>query len=74
MSKEKDIPIREGHELQDYTKMVSVQLLEVLIAEIDNIYQDRPSGYNHRQRTELYCKVRDTIQKHIDDLKGDTND
>ena len=71
--KSENIPIREGHELQDYTKIVSVQLLEVLKTEIDNIYQDRPSGYNHRQRMELYCKVRETIQKHIDDLSGEEN-
>ena len=71
--KSENIPIREGHELQDYTKIVSVQLLEVLKAEIYNIYKDRPEGYNHRQRTELYNEVQKAIQKHIDDLSGKDN-
>lgn len=39
-------------------------VLDKIKAEIEEAYNDRPSGYNHTQRIELFCKVIEIIDKY----------
>lgn len=40
-----------------------VAVLDKIRAEIIEVYNDRPSSYNHTQRKELFCKVIEIIDK-----------
>ena len=63
--------IRKGHELQDYTKLVSIQLLKVVKAEIEN-----KRNYYKRSSDDVIQyglnEALNIIDKHIADLsKGE---
>jgi hypothetical protein len=70
--------IREGHELQDYTKMVSEQTLTMLRAKMDEInindlYGECSVSYRLGIAKGLDL-VEDIIDKYLEDLRSGGNE
>ena len=52
---------------------IPMSVIEDIKAEIKETYHDRPSSYNHPQRTELYQKVLEIIDNRISGKEHDGN-